>query len=117
MIVHEIIMKYEKSMLLEVLGDSVENRIIDFLMEGRGISYSKTDIAGGCEISRPTVYKVLPRMTKNGVISFERKLGTISLYKINEQNEKIKALFKLEEILLKESFEQIELKTVPAPGS
>ncbi|MFH1520179.1 MAG: hypothetical protein ABID61_00895 [Candidatus Micrarchaeota archaeon] len=106
-------MKYEKSMLLEILGDTIENRILDFLLEGRGISYSKTDIANGCGISRPTVYKILPRLIKNNTVKLERKLGRISLYKINEQNEKVKTLFKLEEILLKGSFSQIELKPVP----
>jgi Mn-dependent DtxR family transcriptional regulator len=109
-------MTYEKSMLLEVISDTIENRILDFLLEGRGISYSKTDIADACEISRPTVYKILPKMLNDGTVKFERKLGTISLYRINEQNEKVKALFKLEEILLKESFDQIEINTVPSPS-
>ncbi len=110
-------MAYEKSMLLNVIGDSVENRILDFLLEGRGISYSKTDIAGGCKLSRPTIYKVLPVLLKTNVVKLERKLGRISLYKINEQNDRVKALFKLEEILLKESFNQIELKPVSVPNS
>ena len=47
----------EKSALLEVIGDTIENRIIDFLIEGRGIDYTKKDIADNCEISRPTYTK------------------------------------------------------------
>ena len=47
----------EGSILLGTIGDTLENRVIDFLIEGRGLDYSKTDIADGCEISRPTVYK------------------------------------------------------------
>ncbi len=43
-------MKQEKSMLLETIGDTTENRMIDFLIEGKGISYSKKDIAEGCDI-------------------------------------------------------------------
>jgi DNA-binding transcriptional ArsR family regulator len=109
-------MAYEKSMLLEVIGDTPENRAIDFLLEGKGIDYSITDIAGGCEVSRPTVYKILPKLMKDGVVKAWRKIGRITLYRLNGQNEKVRALMKLEEILLKESFAQVEGKeSVPAP--
>jgi len=103
-------MKYEKSMLLEVIGDTPENRVIDFLIEGRGIDYSKTDIAEGCELSRPTIYKLLPGLIKNGVVRIKRKLGQITLYQLDEKNDRVKALIKLEEILLKESFDAVESK-------
>jgi DNA-binding transcriptional ArsR family regulator len=103
-------MTYEKSMLLEVIGDSPENRVIDFLMEGKGIDYSITDIAEGCEVSRPTIYKILPKLIKKGVVKTTRKIGRITLYRLDEQNEKVKALLTLEGILLKESFQQVEGK-------
>jgi len=101
-------MKYEKSMLLEVIGDMPENRVIDFLIEGRGIDYSKQDIADGCELSRPTIYKILPKLIKEGTVKATRTIGRITLYRLNEENEKAKALLKLEEILLKESFEEVK---------
>jgi Fe2+ or Zn2+ uptake regulation protein len=107
-------MKYEKSMLIEAIGDTMENRIIDFLIEGKGIDYSKTDMANGCDISRPTVYKILPKLVKEGVVKVKRTIGRITLYQLNEENEKVKALIKLEEILLKKSFEEIEGKPVVA---
>jgi DNA-binding transcriptional ArsR family regulator len=109
-------MKYEKSMLLEVIGDSPENRIIDFLIEGKGMDYSKTDIADGCDLSRPTVYKILPKLLDKGIIMVKRKVGRITLFQLNEENERVKALIKLEEILLNESFEAIKSKgAAPAP--
>ena len=97
----------EKSMLLEVIGDTVVNRIVDFLIEGRGLDYTKKDIADGCEISRPTLYKVLPLLTKAGVVRPTRTLGKVQLYTLNEDSEKVKVLLKLEEILLKKSFEEV----------
>ena len=98
----------EKSILLETIGDTIENRIIDFLIEGKGIDYSKTDIAYGCEISRPTIYKVLPKLVKEGVVKITRNIGRVTLYTINPGNEKVKSLLKLEEILLKKSFEDVQ---------
>ncbi len=100
----------EKSILLETIGDSIENRIIDFLIEGRGITYSKKDIADGCEISRPTLYKILPHLVTEGVVKIVRKIGRITLYTLNEENEKVKSLLSLEKILLQKSFESIEHK-------
>ncbi len=95
----------EKSMLLQVIGDSVVNRVIDLLIEGRGIDYSKKDIADNCGISRPTLYKVLPILVKKGIVKPTRCIGRVQLYSINMENENVKALLKLEEFLLKRSFE------------
>src|SRR3989338_1923039 len=100
-------MMLEKSMLLETIGDTIENKIIDFFIEGKGFDYSKKDIADNCEISRPTVYKMLPKLEKEGVIKTTRSIGRIRLYSLNEKNEKIKALISLEGILLKKSFEHV----------
>ena len=104
----------EKSMLLEVIGDSIENRIIDFLIEGRGLDYTKKDIADDCEISRPTLYKVFPKLLKEGIIKPTRTIGRVQLYTLNIDNEKVKALLKLEEILLKRSFDEMKKIKVKA---
>lgn len=100
----------EKSTLLEVIGDTIENRIVDFLIEGKGIDYTKKDIAEGCDISRPTLYKIFPKLVKEKIVKPTRKIGRVQLYSLNVKNEKIKALLKLEEFLLKKSFEEIENK-------
>ncbi len=94
----------EKSMLLEVIGDTPMNRVIDFLIEGMGINYTKSDIAEGAGISRPTLYKIFSSLEKQGVIKMAGTAGRISLYTLNTESAKIKALIGLEEILLKESF-------------
>lgn len=102
----------EKSLLLETIGDTVGNRIVDFLIEGRGISYSKKDIADGCDISRPTVYKILPQLIKDGLVKVVQKVGRITLYTMNSENERVKTLLKLEEMLLQKSFEDAGQKAV-----
>lgn len=98
-------------MLLEVIGDSAENRVIDFLIEGVGFDYSKKDIANGCGISRPTLYKILPLLLKEKTVKTTRKIGRIQLYSINVEDEKVKALLKLEEFLLNKTFEDVDVKT------
>ncbi|MBI3190320.1 hypothetical protein HYZ41_01300 [archaeon] len=100
----------ERSMLLEVIGDTIENRVIDILIEGKGIDYSKKDIADNCSISRPTLYKILPDLVKKNTVKPTRKIGRVQLYSINTENKKVKALLKLEEFLLEQSFEETKEK-------
>ena len=97
-------------MLLEIVGDSIENRVIDFLVEGVGIDYTKKDVADNSGISRPTLYKIFPKLVKQKIIKPTRTIGRVQLYSINTENEKVKALLKLEEFLLKKSFEEIEIR-------
>ena len=68
-----------KSMLLEVIGGSVENRIIDFLIDGIGLDYTKKDIADNCNISRPTLYKILSKLVKEGLVKPTRAIGRAQL--------------------------------------
>ena len=104
-------------MIIEVIGDTIENRIIDFLIEGRGIDYTKSDIAKNCRISRPTLYKVFSRLEKEKIVKPSRIIGRVQLYSLNENNERIKALLKLEEFLLKNSFEEEKPKILSRTGS
>lgn len=107
-------MKYEESMLLKTIGDTIENRVLDFLIEGLGIGYTVTDLSKGCNISRPTVYKALSNLLNKGVVKTQRKIGRIVLYELNKKNHRVQALLKLEELLLKGSFENIE-KVIHSP--
>ena len=41
----------EKSLLLNLTGDLPMFKVIDFLLENKGMDFSKTDIAKGADIS------------------------------------------------------------------
>lgn len=100
----------EKIMLLEVIGDTPGNKVIDFLIEGMGISYTKKDIAAGAGISRPTLYKIFPTLGKQGVIKAAGMVGRIKLYALNGENARVKALIALEGIMLRDSFPTEKIK-------
>ena len=100
----------DKSLFLEVLGDSSEMRVIDFLIESRWSDYTKTEIAKACELSRPTLYKIWPALEKNKIVKPTRKLARATLYKLNEENELVKALIEVDRVLLKKIFEEAEKK-------
>lgn len=98
----------DKSAFLEILGNSPEIKAIDFLIEGKGLEYTKIDVAKACEISTPTLYKIWQHLERNGIVKPTRKLAGATLYKLNESNELVKALIEVDRILLKKTFEEIE---------
>ena len=46
----------EQSLLLNLTGDMPLFKIIDFLLENKGMDFSKLDIAKGAEISRASLF-------------------------------------------------------------
>ncbi|HLC76854.1 MAG TPA: hypothetical protein VJH04_01480 [archaeon] len=74
------IINTKKLDLLEILGNSTENKILDFLVEGVGIDYTKKDVVDGCGISRPTFYKIFPQLLKAKIVKPTRLIGRVQLY-------------------------------------
>jgi DNA-binding IclR family transcriptional regulator len=97
-------------MLLQTIGDTPANRIVDFFIEGRKMDYSKGDVAEACGISRPTAYKMIALLEKQGMVRKTRTIGRAQLFTLNAANPRAQALLKLEALLLKQSFEGAEAK-------
>ena len=96
--------------IAEVTDPSVR-KVLEFLVENRAFDYSKEEIAAGAEISRPTLYRIWPVLEANGLLQKTRKFGTAQLHKINESNEMVKVLIKLETAVVREQFKRMENKT------
>lgn len=91
----------EKSLLTQFIGDSPTNRIIDFLIENKGMDYSKTEIARGAEISRATLFKYWNRIGNFGLVNETRRFGKTKLYTLNTENELVQELLRIESTLIK----------------
>ncbi len=50
-------MTEEKSLLIQFIGDTPAVRIVDFLIENKGLDFSKTEISKGANISRAALFK------------------------------------------------------------
>ncbi len=90
------------------LLDASARKVLEFLVENRAFDYSKEEIAEGSEISRPTLYRIWPLLEKNGIIAKTRKYGNAQLFKIDESNELVKVLVKLELAAVREQFKRME---------
>ena len=84
----------------ETLGDTPVIRVLDFLIEGRGIDYSLSDIAENSNIGWTTLHRIWGKLLKNGIVMPTREIGRVKLFKLNEENPAVKELIKLYDTLL-----------------
>lgn len=76
----------------ERFGDTPRNRLLDFLGDHPASDYSITEMAEKAEISRPTIYRLLPELERTGLIVQTRTLGQSRLFKLNTEDEAVKGV-------------------------
>jgi len=91
------------SLLLQFTGDTTLFRIIDFLIDEKGLDFSKTDIARGSNVSRSSVFNAWSTLEKFGVVRQTRQYGKTRLYTLNGSSPITKKLLALEEALITQS--------------
>ena len=93
-------MMEETTIFRETLGDTPVIRVLDFLMEGRGLDYSLSDIAENSNIGWTTLHRIWDKMLKSGLVKPTREIGRAKLFKLNEENPAVKELIKLYDLLI-----------------
>ena len=90
----------ETTIFREALGDSSVIRVLDFLIEGRGLDYSLTDISENAHVSWTTLHRIWDQLVRLEFVIHTRKIGRAKLYKLNEDNTAVKQLIRLYDTLL-----------------
>lgn len=98
----------EKSVFLEVVGDSPVMRLLQYLIEGRHFDYTLTDLAKNSGVSWATLYAIFPKLLKYGIAKKVREVGRAKLYKINEENEIAKYFIKLYDYISELNLKKLE---------
>ena len=93
----------EKSLLLNLTGDMPLFKIIDFLLENKGMDFSKLDIAKGAEISRASLFNYWNEVEKHGIVKVTRSFGKTKLYTLNVKNPITHKIIELEKALISEA--------------
>ncbi len=101
----------EESIFLEYVGDSPRMRVLQYLIEGREMDYTLTDMLNA-GVSWGTLNQLLPKLVKLGMVIITRKIGRATLYKINQNNEAVKQLIVLYDRLILQRLEQMEQKMI-----
>ena len=93
-------MMKETTIFREALGDSPVIRVLDFLIEGRGLDYSLTDIAENANIGWMTLHRIWDNLLRFNIVVPTREIGRAKLFKLNEENPAVEKLIKLYDTLL-----------------
>lgn len=102
---------------LKTLGDTPKVRVLNFLLLGRGLDYSMSDIARNSKIGWTTLNRIWGDLIKSKIILHTRTIGKAKLYKLNEAEESVKELIKLHDIsLIKDTKEHFAKKKVAIPA-
>ncbi len=105
-------MAEEKSLLLELTGEMPLFKIIDFLLENKGMDFSKLDIANGANISRASLFNYWNRLEKYGMVKVTRSFGKTKLYTLNAKNPVVEKLLELEKTLIADALEMASKREI-----
>ena len=90
-----------ETLFRKALGDTPKLRVLEFLIEGRELDYSISDIAEGAEISRTTLFRIWEDLEKSSIIKPTRVIGNAKLYQLNMENPFVKKMIELfDEIIM-----------------
>lgn len=90
----------EQTVFRLTLGDSPVIRVLEFLIEGRGLDYSLTDIAENSQIGWTTLHRIWDNLEKTKVVVPTRVIGKAKLYKLNLDNPAVQQLVKMFDTLI-----------------
>jgi len=102
----------ENSLLLNLTGDMPLFKIVDFLLDNKGMDFSKTDIARGAEISRASLFNYWAELEKHGIVKTTRSFGKTRLYTLNSRNPITQKIIELEKTLIAEALEKANKKEI-----
>jgi len=87
----------------EALGDTPVIRVLDFLIEGRELDYSLTNITENANIGWTTLHNIWENLISSNMIIHTRTIGRAKLFRINKENNAAKKLIQFYDTLLKEN--------------
>ncbi len=96
----------ETTIFREALGNSPVIRVLDFLIEGRGLDYSLSGIAENANIGWTTLHRIWGNLIRLKMVKPTREIGRAKLFKLNEENPTIKELIKVYDTLLYQETEK-----------
>ena len=104
-------MKEEKSLLLKLTGDMPLFRIIDFLVDNKGMDFTKKGISEGAKIARASLFNYWPELETRKIVKPTRKFGKTQLYTLNSESPITRKILELEMTLIGQAMDSATTKT------
>ena len=99
-----------KSLLLNLTGEMPLFKIIDFLVDNKGMDFTKLDISRGAGISRGSLFNYWNGLESYGIVKVTRQFGKTKLYTIDSKNIIAKRILDLEKALISKALEKEQEK-------
>ena len=84
-----------ETIFTKVIGDTPKIKVLEFLIEGRELDYSVSDIAEGAGIGRTTLFRIWNDFVELDIIRPTRNIGNAKLYKLNTSNDFVRKIIDL----------------------
>src|SRR3989344_8074924 len=97
----------ETTIFREALGNSPVIRVLEYLIEGRGLDYSLTDIAENANVGWTTLHRIWDNLVTLQMVKHTRVIGKAKLFKLNQENPAVKDLVKLFDTLIHQETEKL----------
>ena len=102
-----------KSLLLQLTGEIPLFKIVDFLVENKGMDFTKKQISEGSGISRASLFNHWKELDQYNIVKVTRTFGNTKLYTLNANNPVTKRILDLEKTLISEALSKSKQK-IPA---
>jgi len=96
----------ERSLLIRFLGENPMFRIIDFLIDNKGMDVTKKEIMEGAEISKASLFNCWKQLEEQEIVRVTRQFGKTKLFTLNSENPIVKKLLELESVLIGKALER-----------
>ncbi len=103
-----------KKSLFVKLGENPVFRIVDFLIENKGMDVTKKDIIEGAGISRASLFNCWKQLEEQEIVLVRRQFGKTKLYTLNSGNPIVRKLLELESVLIGKALDNYNVVKVPA---
>ena len=85
--------------LEQAFGESAVLKVLDVLMSHPSMDYSKKELAEAAGIVESTVHRSWDKIERMDAVKESRRYGKTQLYKLNQDSDIVKQLFKLDQEL------------------
>jgi len=89
-----------KTIFTKAIGNTPKIKVLEFLIEGRELDYSISDIAEGSGIGRTTLFRIWNDFVELGIVKNTRNIGNAKLYKLNLSNSFVKKMVEVFDTLV-----------------
>ena len=97
----------EKSVFVEYFGNYPLIKVLDFLILGRDMDYSLTEIAKNAGVGWTAFSELWPQLVEKQIVLFTRQVGNAKLFRLNLKNAWVKELIKMDNIITRLETEKV----------